>query len=96
MSIYLTIIKKNQNFRKIEVQIPHFASLAPSGVWKLLIRWAVAVPLGYVNLKSMIIICKKEHSNPFKSISGTHELLVNIFILLNADEASYFEFTAEI
>lgn len=36
---------------------PHFASLAPWGVWKLLIRWAVAVPLGYINLKSMIIIC---------------------------------------
>jgi len=36
---------------------PYFASLAPFGVWKLLMRWAVAVPLGYVSLKSIIIIC---------------------------------------
>jgi hypothetical protein len=38
--------------------MPYFASLAPAGVWKLLMRWAVAVPLGYVNLKSIIMTWK--------------------------------------
>lgn len=33
----------------------YLASLAPAGVWKLLMRWAVAVPLGYVSLYLMII-----------------------------------------
>ena len=41
---------------KLSTPCSYLASLAPSGVWKLLIRWAVAVPLGYVNLKSMTII----------------------------------------
>lgn len=38
----------------------YFASLAPLGVWKLLMRYAVAVPLGYVNLYLKIIICFKK------------------------------------
>lgn len=45
----------------------YFASFAPSGVWKLLIRCAVAVPLGYVNLKSMIMIWKQNHHVTLKN-----------------------------
>lgn len=45
--------------------MPYLANKAPLGVWKLLIRWAVAVPLGYISLKSIIIICKTEKLNNF-------------------------------
>ena len=36
----------------------YFASFVPFGVCKLLIRRAVAVPLGYVSLYFKIIICE--------------------------------------
>lgn len=43
-------------YNEVSSKRTYFASFAPFGVWKLLMRRAVAVPLGYVSLYFKIII----------------------------------------